>query len=115
MAFIPVKEYKVLVDGGATPEPVTIIDEVPLLIADKKIVQAQLYAKNADIVVNFDGTVADATLTGIKRTGRNFTVPAGAVILQTLDTTQISFSAIAEDETNTEGILIMTVGYGENT
>jgi len=117
MAFRPLQEYKIVVDGGATAEAALAIPlpVPPLQDVRRMNMQLSFYAKNTDIVVKLGGSTvtADATVTSQARVARNFTIPQGAIILINLQQDETYISCIAEDESTTTGILIVTLGYGE--
>lgn len=107
MTFIPLQEYKIAVTGTASTSQA--ISEIPAILRMGREPQAQLYAKGCDIVYKFSDTeaTADATATSNKRVAGNFTIPVGAILMNTAFP---NVSAISEDETSS-GTLIITIGY----
>lgn len=115
MAFIPLQEYEMAVDGGATAETAINL-ALPTEIGIQGQMQVMLTAKNTDITVKLgaSGVTADATLTGTSRVAGNFTVKQDAVLLIGVKQDQTYISAIAEDESTATGILYIVVGYNSN-
>ena len=114
MAFIPLQEYKMTVDGGATAETAINL-ALPTELGIQGQMQVVLTALSTNITVKLgaSGVTADATLTGTARAAGNFTVKQDAVLIVGVKESQTYISAISEDESTT-GTLYITVGYNSN-